>query len=379
MRVNLKALIEQKNAKIDRLDALLKKAEEETRALNSEENAEFERLEGEVRALEDTIQKAERAEAMERVKSGETTMDQEERATLDKKNFLAFLRGEQRALGVADSSGGKVIPETIADKIIETVKEICPIYNRVTVYNVGGDLVFPVYDETSDKTQAGYIDDLTELTEHSAKFTTITLTNFIVGALTLVSKSLLNRTDFDLTSYIVMKTAQAFTLFIEGELLKGTSSKMEGVCNSQNIVTAASATAITADELIDLQDTIPDQYQTNACWIMNKKTRNAIRKLKDTEGNYLLNRDLTTAFGYNLLGKPVFISDNMAEISASAVTIAYGDMSGLYLKFAQQLEIQVLNEHYATKHAVGVIGYAEMDSKIVEPQKLAVLKMGAGG
>ena len=379
MRVNLKALIEQKNAKIDRLDALLKKAEEETRALNSEENAEFERLEGEVRALEDTIQKAERAEAMERVKSGETTMDQEERATLDKKNFLAFLRGEQRALGVADSSGGKVIPETIADKIIETVKEICPIYSRVTVYNVGGDLVFPVYDETSDKTQAGYIDDLTELTEHSAKFTTITLTNFIVGALTLVSKSLLNRTDFDLTSYIVMKTAQAFTLFIEGELLKGTSSKMEGVCNSQNIVTAASATAITADELIDLQDTIPDQYQTNACWIMNKKTRNAIRKLKDTEGNYLLNRDLTTAFGYNLLGKPVFISDNMAEIGASAVTIAYGDMSGLYLKFAQQLEIQVLNEHYATKHAVGVIGYAEMDSKIVEPQKLAVLKMGAGG
>lgn len=379
MKVNLKALIEQKNAKIDRLDALLKKAEEETRALNPEEKAEFERVEGEVRDLEDTIEKAERAEAMERVQSGKTTMDQEERAIEDKKNFLAFLRGEQRALGVADSSGGKVIPETIADKIIETVKEICPIYSRVTVYNVGGDLVFPVYDETSDKTQAGYIDDMSELTEHSAKFTTVTLTNFIVGALTLVSKSLLNRTDFDLTSYIVMKTAQAFTLFIEGELLKGTPSKMEGVCSSQNIVTAASDKAVTTDELIDLQDTIPDQYQANACWIMNKKTRNAIRKLKDTEGNYILNRDLTTAFGYNLLGKPVFVSDNMAEIGASAVTIAYGDMSGLYLKFAQQLEIQVLNEHYATKHAVGVIGYAEMDSKIVEPQKLAVLKMGAGG
>ena len=377
--MNLKALIEQKNQKIDQLDELLKKAEAETRALTSEETTTFEALEAEIRALDETIQAAERREMIERVKTGKTTMDEEQRAIEDKKNFVNFIRGETRALGVSDSSGGKLIPEIIANKIIETVKEICPIYNRVTVYNVGGDLVFPVYDESGDKTKADYIDDLTELTDHSAKFTTVTLTNFIVGALTLISKSLLNRNDFDLVSYIITKTAQAFTVFIEKELLIGTASKMEGVCSSQNIVTTASATAIVSDELIDLQDMIPDTYQTNACWIMNKKTRNAIRKLKDTEGNYILNRDLTTAFGYTLLGKPVFISDNMEEIAAEKVVIAYGDMSGLYLKFAQQLEIQVLNEHYATKHAVGVIGYAEMDSKIVEPQKLAVLKMKAAG
>ena len=377
--MNLKALIEQKNQKIDQLDELLKKAEAETRALTSEETTTFEALETEIRALDETIKAAERREMMERVKTGKTTMDEEQRAIEDKKNFVNFIRGETRALGVSDSSGGKLIPEIIANKIIETVKEICPIYNRVTVYNVGGDLVFPVYDESGDKTKADYIDDLTELTDHSAKFTTVTLTNFIVGALTLISKSLLNRNDFDLVSYIITKTAQAFTVFIEKELLIGTASKMEGVCSSQNIVTTASATAIVSDELIDLQDMIPDTYQTNACWIMNKKTRNAIRKLKDTEGNYILNRDLTTAFGYTLLGKPVFISDNMEEIAAEKVVIAYGDMSGLYLKFAQQLEIQVLNEHYATKHAVGVIGYAEMASKIVEPQKLAVLKMKAAG
>ena len=377
--MNLKALIEQKNQKIDQLDELLKKAEAETRALTNEEKTSFETLEAEIRALDETIQAAERREMIERVKTGKTTMDEEQRAIEDKKNFVNFIRGETRALGVSDSSGGKLIPEIISNKIIETVKEICPIYNRVTVYNVGGDLVFPVYDESGDKTKADYIDDLTELTDHSAKFTTVTLTNFIVGALTLISKSLLNRNDFDLVSYIITKTAQAFTVFIEKELLIGTASKMEGVCSSQNIVTTASATAIVSDELIDLQDMIPDTYQTNACWIMNKKTRNAIRKLKDTEGNYILNRDLTTAFGYTLLGKPVFISDNMEEIAAEKVVIAYGDMSGLYLKFAQQLEIQVLNEHYATKHAVGVIGYAEMDSKIVEPQKLAVLKMKAAG
>lgn len=377
--MSMKALIEQKNQKIDQLDELLKKAETETRALTQEEKENFETLETEIRELDETIKAAERREMLERVKSGKTTPEEEQRAIEDKKNFLNFIRGETRALGVADGSAGKLIPKIIADKIIETVKEICPIYNRVTVFNVGGDLVFPVYDESSDKTQAAYVDDMAELTEHSAKFTTVTLTNFIVGALTLISKSLLNRNDFDLVSFIIMKTAQAFTVFIEKELLIGTTSKMEGVCNSKNIITTASDTAIVADELIDLQDSIPDTYQANACWIMNKETRRAIRKLKDTEGNYILNRDLTTAFGYTLLGKPVFISDNMEKIAAEKVVIAYGDMSGLYLKFSQQLEIQVLMEHYATKHSVGVIGYAEMDSKIVEPQKLAVLKMKQGG
>ena len=380
--MNLKALIEQKNQKIDQLDELLKKAETETRALTEEEKESFEALEAEIRALDETIGAAERREMLERVKTGKTTMDEEQRAIEAGETFLAILRGqrnENRAMGVATSSGGELIPEIIANKIIETVKEISPIYNRVTVYNVGGDLTFPVYDETSDRIQVASVEDMTELTEHSGKFTTVTLTNFIYGALTKISKSLLNRTDFDLLSYTVRKMAEAFAEFFEKQLLLGESGKMEGVCNSNNVITTASDTAIVSDELIDLQDSIPDRFQTNACWIMNKETRRAIRKLKDTEGNYILNRDLTTAFGYTLLGKPVFISDNMERIAAEKVVIAYGDMTGLYLKFAQQMEITVLMEKYATQHAVGVIGYAEMDSKIVEPQKLAVLKMKNAG
>lgn len=376
--MKLKELIEQKNQKIDQLDEMLKKAETEKRAFTDEENGNFEALEDEIRALDQTIQAAERAESLERIHSGESSESEEQRAIDDKKAFLSFVRGETRAMGVASSSGGSLIPNTIAQKIIEEIKEICPIYSKVTTYNVGGDLTFPLYDETTDKVQAAFVEDMQELTEHSGKFTTITLTNFIVGALTLVSKSLLNRTDFDLLSFIVSKVASAFSEFLEKTLLLGAIGKMQGVCESKNIVTAAAAAALTSDELIDLQDMIPDRYQANACWIMSKKTRNSLKKLKDTEGNYILNRDITGSFGHMLLGKPIYISDSMPDMEAEKITIAYGDMSGLYLKFAQQMEVQVLNEKYATQHAVGVIGYAEMDSKIVEPQKIAVMKMKAG-
>jgi HK97 family phage major capsid protein len=268
----------------------------------------------------------------------------------------------------------RIIPVSIANRIIETVKDLSPIYKMVTIYNVGGDLVFPVYDE-STPIQAAYVDDLTELTEQTGKFTTIKLQNFIVGVLAKVSKSLMNRTDFDLVGFIVKKIAEAIAEFLEKECLQGTTSKMTGVFSSANVVTTASATAIVADELIDLQDTVPDALQANACWIMNKATRKAIRKFKDSDGNYMLIKDITAPFGYTLLGKPIYISKNVSAIAADTKVIVYGDMSGLYVKLAQNVELQMLMEKFATQHAIGAVGYIECDSKIVEPQKLAVLKM----
>ena len=64
-------------------------------------------------------------------------------------------------------------------------------------------------------------------------------------------------------------------------------------------------------------------------------------------------------------------------MAAGAKAVVYGDMTGLSVKLAQNVEIQVLMEKFATQHAIGVVGYIECDSKITEPQKLAVLTMKA--
>ena len=143
------------------------------------------------------------------------------------------------------------------------------------------------------------------------------------------------------------------------------------------VVTADSATAIKSDDLIELQDAVPDAFQSDSIWIMNKKTRTAIRKLKDNEGNYLLNRDMTAKWGYTLLGKDVYCSDNMPEMKASAETIVYGDMSGLSVKVSEDASIEVLREKYATQHAIGVVAWLEMDAKVSDEQKIAKLKMKA--
>ena len=112
----------------------------------------------------------------------------------------------------------------------------------------------------------------------------------------------------------------------------------------------------------------------DARWLMSEKTRIAIAKLKDQNGVYLLQRDITNGFGYTLLGKPVEISDSMPEIGAGKTPVVYGDFSGLYTKLNGSIDIQVMREKFLDEHALGVIGWVELDSKIVEPQKLRVLK-----
>lgn len=368
---DVKGLEEKRAALIEEMGDMVNKAEAETRTLSADENKRFGEIKNEITNIDTTLKAIEEARALEN-KTPAKDKKKEQRA-LDEENFLKFIRGEERALNVADNGG--IIPVSIANRIIETVKELSPIYKMVEVYNVGGDLVFPVYDETQSSIKAVYVDDLTELTEGTGKFKTVKLTNHIVGCLAKVSKSLMNRTDFDLLSYVIRKVAQAIAEFLEKELIKGTEGKMDGIESTTNVVTTENAGKITADDLIEVQMAIPEVYQKDAAWIMNKKAFKSLRKLKTTDGEYLLTKDLTNGFGWMLLNKPVYITESADEVSTGNKPVFYGDYKGLALKLAQNVEIQVLIEKFATQHAIGVVGYIEVDSKVIDHQKIVALEI----
>ena len=103
---------------------------------------------------------------------------------------------------------------------------------------------------------------------------------------------------------------------------------------------------------------------------MSKPILQVSVSLKINTGDYMLNPDIRTGFGWTVLGAPVFISEN-----APADAVAYGDFSGLYVKVSQAIEIQIFNEMFATRHATGVVGYTEFDSRIVEDQKISVMEV----
>ena len=111
---------------------------------------------------------------------------------------------------------------------------------------------------------------------------------------------------------------------------------------------------------------VKDVYQNDAIWVMSPATRDSLRQLKNDIGMYLLNDDISAPFGKTLLGKPVYVTDNMPDVADDATVIYYGDMSGLATKFSEEMSIKVLREKYADEHAVGVIGWVEFDAKTVD-------------
>lgn len=375
--MNLKELIEKRNEKVTEMENILNLAKKENRAVTDEEKANFDNLQKEINKIDNTISMEETVNKMElkRVPEAKPEMSVENK---ERKIFENQLRGIVNVDTPTTVSDGQVtIPQTIAQKIIDRVVEISPVFQMAERYNIKGKLVIPKYDKDNSSIVMTYATEGTSADSGKVALTSIELNGFLGRCLAKVSKSLINNSQFDIVSFVIEKMSQAIATFIEGELLKGTSQKVEGLSGiaTDMVVTSAKATEITADELIDLQDKVVDNYQANSIWIMNRATRSAIRKLKDGDGNYLLNKDLTSTWGYTLLGKPVYTSDAVDTIASEKTPIYYGDLSGLAVKVSEDINMQVLNERYAEEHMTGILAFIEFDSKVQDTQKLAKLKM----
>ena len=392
-----KAKEEKKNDLITRAESVVNTAKAEKRELTDAEMQEIAEIRDDVRKIKEFLKMDDdfrEMEDAEKKPDGEPKEDtevvvdekdrackeQEKRALDEEKMFEAYLRGKlnERANNMEKGDNGAVIPQTIADKIIKKVYDICPILDKSSKYNIKGTLTIPYYDESDTHITVAYQTEFSPMSSNVGEFTsTVTLTGFLAGALALVSRSLINNAQFNIVDHVVNLMAEHIARFIEGELLNGTVGSVAGLSSLTNAVTAEASNAITADEVIKLHDAIKDRYQQNAIWIMSPATRTALRLLKDNMGRYMLQDDISLPFGSSLLGKPVYVSDNMPEIGAGKTAIYYGDMRGLATKFSENINIQVLREKYADMHADGIIGWFEFDSKVEDNQKIAKLVMAS--
>ncbi len=233
--------------------------------------------------------------------------------------------------------------------------------------NVKGKLTFPV---GKDAITTAYGTEFTKLESTKVGFDSLELDGHLVGALSKISNSLINNAQFDIVSYVVNKVAESIAIFLENELINGTT-KINGVLDTTKNTNVAkfetTADVPTTDELIAMQVEIPQQNQAGCMWLVSNKTLVALRQLKDGNNRYLLQDDITNGFGYTLLGKPVMVSDNMKDTN-----VVYGDFSAMYVNVHENVAIQVLTEKYADEHATGVLAWLEVDARVIEPQKLVV-------
>lgn len=383
--MQLKNMIERKNERITRAEEILKGAETEKRELTDDEAAELAEIRDDVQKIKEALKindelgaddKQPKEEAKPMDNSTDKPQDTEAR---ELRAFEAYLRGDklmqERAGELTLTDNGAVIPTSIANQIVKKVYDVSPVLQKSQKYNVKGKLQLPYYDTSTSSIKVAYAQEFTPLASSNGAFKSIELSGYLAGALSKISNSLINNSQFDIVSFVVNQMGEDIARWIEHELLIGTSQKVAGLSGITNKVTAKAANAITADEIVTLKDSIKDVYQGNAVWIMSNKTRTALRLLKGTDGHYLLQDDITSPFGSTLLGKPIYVSDNMPEIGTGTAPIYYGDLTGLATKFTENISTQILREKYADEHATGVVAWFEFDAKVQDAQKLAKLVM----
>ncbi|MBR3552979.1 MAG: phage major capsid protein [Clostridia bacterium] len=393
--MTLKELRERKNELITQSEAMLDKIAEEKRAFDEEEQKQYDalglELDNVVNQLEQRV--ALREKEMRGVKDvdgkqtedGNEQRESEEQRALELEEERAFeglIRGESANAECRDAltnttygDNGAVIGTTIVNRILRKVENICPIYEGATKFHFKGTVQFPVVDESENAVVMDYASEFSDAPATTAPLTSVSLSGYLANVTCIVSRSLINNADVDIVSYVITQMAIAVKRFLEKECLIGTNNKMTGILSSANVVETAAAGIIALNDVVDLQASIPDGLQEGCAFVMHPTTRTALRKLKGDDGHYLLNWDATTGYKPMIFGKPVYVSDRMPQVAAGNRAIAYVDFSGLYVNIRENLNVQVLRELFARQHADGFTLWAEMDSKIVESQKIAILKV----
>ena len=379
--MELKKYIEKVNENKDAMAKIIDTCQAENRAMTEDEVKQFDGLKAECESLQATINRIQEADAVQIADTPVVTNELTD-SERDVKEFAAYVRQTVNRMpiqaNITRSDNGDIIPVTIANKIIDRVKEISPVFDSVTKFYNKGSLYVPYIAASDDNIAADYASEFASQTPTAVAFTSVKLSNFLFSVNTAVSKSLINNTDLALVDFVVEKMAKAIAAFLEKEILIGTNNKIKGLSaiDASQVVTSGTTGKIDVDDIIGLMAAVKSPYQANAYFVMAPATLTDLRKLKNGQGVYLLNNDVTAPFGFTLLGKNVYVSDNMPAAASNAKAIFYGDFTeALAANISEDLEIQVLNEKYADQHAIGFTGWMEADCQIQNQQAVAALKV----
>lgn len=280
-----------------------------------------------------------------------------------------------------DSEGGYLVPDEFERTLVEALEEENVFRTLAHVIKTSsGDRKIPV---VASKGTASWVDEEGAYTESDDAFSQVSIGAYKLGTMIKVSEELLADSVFDLEAYISKEFARRIGAREEESFFNGDGKgKPLGILAAKDGaevgVTAASATAITADEVIDLFYSLKAPYRKNAVWLLNDATVKQIRKLKDSTGQYLWQPSLVAGTPDTILGRPVKTSAFMPTAAAGAKTIAFGDFKYYWIADRQGRTFKKLSELYAANGQVGFMGTQRVDGKLILPEAIKVLQMKAG-
>ena len=286
------------------------------------------------------------------------------------RNFNAVRRDIQNAMQSGSGAGSHLADLDFLGPIEESMLWFGPMLQVCDVIRTGhgNTIPWPTFNDTGNT--GAYID---EATADSLQDPTTAATSF--GAFKMTSKfckvsyELLEDSEFSIVELLGRALGERLGRKLNTETTAGTSgaAKILGwAANAATGKTAASATAITADEVLDLEFSVDRAYRERGTFMCHDTTILALKKLKDSNGQYLWQRSLATREPDTFDGKPLMANNDVAQIATGNKTIGFGDFSKYKLRQVGEIRIKALVERWGDEDVTGFGAYIRVDGKILD-------------
>ncbi|MGC5330990.1 phage major capsid protein [Micromonospora sp. DT62] len=338
------------NAELDGIDSRIKSViEGEKRAQDTE--AEFARFRGEPKRQESRGQESAelRSVLLGEVGAARTYTVRPE-GQVDYRDLLK---------GTA-ASGGNTVPTSFYHRLMVHAVESSGVLQAgpfILNTSSGENLEIP---KTTAHSTATLVGEAAAIPESDPTFGKVTLGAYKYGLLLQVSRELASDTGVDLEGYLAKQAGQALGRKFGEHLVSGTGTNQpRGLMTDATVgVTGPTGTATGfgtqntvgqgGDLLIDLYHSVISPYRASpSCgWLMRDSTAAALRKLKNSQGDYIWQPSLVAGQPDTILGKPVFIDPNMPAVGAGNKSILFGDLSAYFVRLVGGVEF-VRSDEYA--------------------------------
>jgi HK97 family phage major capsid protein len=326
---------------------LLDAAAAESRDLTAEETVIYDRIsedmDNRARVIEQITKDEERAQRLDVAAASVRTDEVAPADDDDAEAIRSLARGEIRSLefekrDVLKSNTGAPVPTSFYEEIILKARLVGPMLSTSTVITTAGgeNLQIPRVNTYSAATIAAEAGAIGESDPAFSAF--ITMGAFKFSYLVQVSREMIEDSGVDILGFLADQVGQGIGFNVNNALTVGTgTTQPNGIVNSSTLgITGGTGTsgAFTADNLIDLAYSVDGAARMlpGAGYMMNGKSIGAVRKLKDTAGNYVFSPSLAVGVPDTLLGFPLYENPAMADPATSAKSVIFGHLPSYYVR-----------------------------------------------
>lgn len=387
--MNLKELKESLNEAKASKKELLTKAVVEVRSLEASENEELRQLDEKISDLQNQIQTAEeelRSNVVEEnIKTeGEGKMNKQEMEIRAIENFIknGVVSEEVRATNTS-ANNTAIQPVYVHNEIVRKLEEVAPVFAKAKQYQAtAGELRIP-REDASNLWEYGFVGEDADVSEHAFKFDTVSLKQVRVGASVKVTQHLLNDVDVDIVGYVVDMLARRLGATLDHHAIVGTGVQGEdlqglaGLTKATHGINEVAVSALDSDALMDAIHSMHPALLDGAEFLVSRATYNAIAKLKDASGQYILKLERSVAPEapqYRAFGFPIHVSDSVEDNRVYFVNInrAFATM----VKKGSQL-VRISNDtQNALRGTHTFVIDAYVDFRLRDPQAVVTVKVG---